>query len=143
MPDILSYFADLVRQKNLCSIDTLLIQASIFVNRYASQDAHDQALFCVESRDAPGAMKVPIRLPFTTQIAVHISEGDPPIPPTEDLPNVHQEASNFDGDCVLANSFFSLQDFGWWNKITYAIPEGDIGRVFKILKVRQSLFIYF
>ena len=93
--------------------------------------------------DAPEDMKVPIGLPFTTQTAVHISEGDPPIPPTEDLPNVHQEASNFDGDYVLANSILFLQDFGWWNEIAYAIPEGDIGRVFEILKVCQSLFIYF
>ena len=91
----------------------LLIQASILVNQYASQDAHDQALSCVESRDAPEAMKVPIGLPFTTQTVVHISEGDPPISLTEDLPNVHQEASNFDGDCVLANSILFLQDFGW------------------------------
>ncbi|KIJ89643.1 hypothetical protein K443DRAFT_154869, partial [Laccaria amethystina LaAM-08-1] len=43
--------------------------------------------------------------------------------------------NNFDGDRVLANSILFLQDFGWWTEIAYAVPEGDIGRVFEILKI--------
>jgi hypothetical protein len=26
-------------------------------------------------------------------------------------------------------------EFGWWIELNYAIPEGDVGRVFGILKV--------
>lgn len=63
------------------------------------------------------------------------AETDPPSLPTENVPKVHQEAEDFDGDRVLANSILFLQDFGWWIEISYAVPEGDIGRAFEILKV--------
>jgi len=71
----------------------------------------------------------------TTQVNED-SEVDPPSLPSESVPKVHQEAENFDGDRVLANSILFLQDFGWWIEISYAVPEGDIGRAFEILKVK-------
>lgn len=66
-----------------------------------------------------------------------------PLLPTEDVPKVHKEPDNFEGDRVLANSILFLQDFGWWTEIAYAVPEGDIGRVFEILKVRDHIIIFF
>lgn len=112
------------------------------MNRYASQDAYDQALSQTESSNAPPAMKVTVGPPFTAQTvtAADISEGDSPCLPTEDLPKVHQEDVHFDGDRVLANSILFLQDFGWWTEIAYAVPEGDIGRVFEIMKVSPSAY---
>ena len=41
----------------------------------------------------------------------------------------HVEADDFDGDCVLANSFLFLEDFGWWIKATYVVPKGNMGCV--------------
>ncbi|KAF8809191.1 hypothetical protein BYT27DRAFT_7284261 [Phlegmacium glaucopus] len=141
-PDLLSHFANLARQDELPSLEILLLQASILVNRYASQDAHEQALSHAESSDAPAPMKVMFGLPFimqntgsTPSTQLDISESDPPALLTEDLPKVHQEADNFDGDRVLANSILFLQDFGWWIEVAFAIPEGNIGRVFEILKL--------
>jgi len=49
---------------------------------------------------------------------------------------VHKEVDGFDSDHVLANSILFLEDFGWWIEAAHAIPEGDVGRVNEILKVR-------
>jgi len=98
--------------------------------------------------DAPAPMKIPFGSLSTTQnigstlsTEVDISESDPPAVPTEDVPKVHQEINDFDGDRVLANSILFLQDFGWWVEISYAVPEGDIGHVFEILKARNLIII--
>jgi hypothetical protein len=48
---------------------------------------------------------------------------------------VHKEPPGFDGDRVLSNAILFLMEFGWWIELNYAIPEGDVGRVFEILKV--------
>jgi hypothetical protein len=147
-PDLLSHFTNLARQDELPSLETLLLQAGILVNRYASQDAHEQALSHAESSEAPAPMKVMFGLSFmmqetgsesTPSAQTEIPESDPLALLTEDVPKVHQEADDFDGDRVLANSILFLQDFGWWIEIAYAIPEGDIGRVFEILKARNSI----
>jgi hypothetical protein len=45
------------------------------------------------------------------------------------------EKAGFDGDRVLANAILFLQDAGWWVEAAYAVPEGDIGRVWEIMKV--------
>ncbi|EDR04537.1 uncharacterized protein LACBIDRAFT_330448 [Laccaria bicolor S238N-H82] len=140
--DLLSHFANLEEKKELPSLETILIQADILVRRYASQDAYEQALSLLESKDAPDRMKVPFHAPISNirslDIAMDISQAAPPALPTEDVPKVHHEADKFDGDWVLANSILFLQDFGWWTEISYAVPEGDIGRVFEILKVQSG-----
>jgi hypothetical protein len=140
VPDLLSHFAHLASQNNLPSLETLLCCADTLVNRYASQDAYEQALSLADSNDAPTSMKVSVGPSTTMSTVVDIVEGDLPAPPIEDLPKVHQEINNFDGDRVLANSILFLQDFGWWTEIAYAVPEGDIGRVFEILKVNLCVF---
>ncbi|KAF8056279.1 hypothetical protein FPV67DRAFT_1678179 [Lyophyllum atratum] len=48
---------------------------------------------------------------------------------------VHVEKQGFDGDRVLANAILFLQDAGWWVEASYAVREGDIGRVFEIIKI--------
>jgi hypothetical protein len=65
-------------------------------------------------------------------------EPHPAVPPKarEDVPKVHQEKPGFTGDRVLRNSQIFMQDFGWWIEFTNAVPEGDIGRVWEISKVR-------
>ncbi|THU84698.1 hypothetical protein K435DRAFT_573488, partial [Dendrothele bispora CBS 962.96] len=42
---------------------------------------------------------------------------------------------NFTGDRVLANTILFKSEFVLWLEMAYAIPEGDIGRAFEILKV--------
>jgi hypothetical protein len=50
-------------------------------------------------------------------------------------PKVHQERPGFTGDRVLRNSEIFMLEFGWWIEMAYAVPEGDIGRVWEIMKV--------
>lgn len=138
--DLHSHFTHLAREDELPSLETILTQANVLVKRYASQDAYEQALSHAESKDAPDHMKVPFGSSITTtsssEMATDASQSDMLVAlPAEDVPKVHQEADKFDDDRVLANSILFLQDFGWWTEMSYAVPEGDIGRVFEILKV--------
>jgi len=124
----------------------LLIQVAILVDRYASQDAYEQALSKAESTDAPAAMKVKC-CPSWTSSSHGVSsmvmnmevpssqDTNAPSLPNESVPMAYQETDKFDGDWVLANSILFLQDFNWWMELAFAVPEGDIGRVFEILKV--------
>jgi hypothetical protein len=43
----------------------------------------------------------------------------------------------FTGDHVLQNAILFLRDSIWWTEFCYAVAEGDTGRVFEILKVRN------
>ncbi|KAJ7906434.1 hypothetical protein B0H13DRAFT_1880588 [Mycena leptocephala] len=65
------------------------------------------------------------------------AEDTPTIPPkpAEAGPKVHQEKPGFDGDRVLRNTQIFLQDFGWWIEFSHSVPEGDIGRVWEIMKI--------
>ncbi|KAJ6616002.1 hypothetical protein B0H10DRAFT_2219881 [Mycena sp. CBHHK59/15] len=49
--------------------------------------------------------------------------------------SVHVEDADFSGDQVLANEILFLQDMGWWVIAAHAVPEGEIGRVWEIMKV--------
>jgi hypothetical protein len=55
----------------------------------------------------------------------------------EDTPFVEDEG--FDGDRVLANEALFLMEAGQWVEAAYAIPEGDIGRMYEILLVSVSV----
>lgn len=48
---------------------------------------------------------------------------------------MHHEKDEFTGNRVLRNSQIFIQDFGCWIEFAHAIPEGDIGRVWEIMKV--------
>ncbi|KAG6818589.1 hypothetical protein H0H93_003702 [Arthromyces matolae] len=155
--DLAEYFRDLGEKDDLPHFEDLLEVAGTLVYRYSSQEAYMQALSKEESLGASNTMKIPEGKPWTA--SVQASE------PTSNLgPNVEEtevlesEANNlgddvlildktpstsgekkekFDGDQVLANEILFLQDAGWWIEASYAIPEGDIGRVYEIIKEHQ------
>lgn len=52
----------------------------------------------------------------------------------------HVEEPNFSGDRVLANEVLFLQDMGWWVIAAHAVPDGEMGRVWEIMKVFCSVF---
>ncbi|KAJ7628104.1 hypothetical protein B0H17DRAFT_1218340 [Mycena rosella] len=52
--------------------------------------------------------------------------------PTDNAPKVHQEHPGFTGDRVLRNSQIFMLEFGWWIEMAWAVPEGDIGRVWEM-----------
>jgi hypothetical protein len=114
-----------------------------------------------ESEDANTIMKIPIGTPWAQGRQAHIS-GPPegkdsesaainevdaemdklgePVTSSRDessegLNMPHKEKDGFDGDRVLANAILFVQDAGWWIEAAYAVPEGDIGRIWEIMKV--------
>jgi hypothetical protein len=48
------------------------------------------------------------------------------------------EDEGFNGDRVLANEALFLMEAYQWVKAAYAIPEGDIGRMYEVVLVRAS-----
>ncbi|KAJ6617040.1 hypothetical protein B0H10DRAFT_1948722 [Mycena sp. CBHHK59/15] len=47
----------------------------------------------------------------------------------------HVEAEDFSGDRGLANEVLFLQDMGWWIIADHAVPDGEVGRLWEIMKV--------
>ncbi|KAF7372416.1 hypothetical protein MVEN_00102800 [Mycena venus] len=78
--------------------------------------------------------------PTENRRAVEEPSTEIPTTPEEDGPKIHKEPPGFDGDRVLSNAILFLMEFGWWIELNYAIPEGDVGRVFEILKYMLDLY---
>jgi hypothetical protein len=74
--------------------------------------------------DAPPPQSPPPRLPGQNAV--------------RDEPQIHTEDPEFDGDRVLSNSILFIMEFSWWIELNCAVPEGDIGRVLEIFKVRTT-----
>ncbi|KAJ6463158.1 hypothetical protein C8R47DRAFT_1225275 [Mycena vitilis] len=94
---------------------------------------------------APPQPEIDAEMPGLADIQDDVSEPDADLPPAvpditkardaDDGPKVHTEEAEFDCDRVLSNSILFIMEFGWWIELNYTIPEGDVGRVFEILKV--------
>ncbi|KAJ6545695.1 hypothetical protein B0H19DRAFT_1308385 [Mycena capillaripes] len=128
--DLLSHFEELAANDSLPSLDELLKSARIIRERYASQTAYEQSLDKSEQDEAHTRIKVPVGSPWMSTQLPAADDGD-----KEDGPKVHKEPPGFDGDRVLSNAILFLMEFGWWTELDYAISEGDVGRVMKILKI--------
>ncbi|KAJ7835863.1 hypothetical protein B0H13DRAFT_1523060, partial [Mycena leptocephala] len=154
--DLDAYFRNLAESNDLPDLSTLLGYAMVLVDRYATQSAIRASLSESESTAADRSNKVPVGsewvAPTTTIPPTHdaqdpdlpdlvdIVEGEtqkPPVPAKtpEDAPKVHEEKEGFTGDRVLRNSQIFMQDFGWWIEFAHAVPKGDIGRVWEIMKI--------
>ncbi|KAJ7812437.1 hypothetical protein B0H14DRAFT_2208379, partial [Mycena olivaceomarginata] len=124
--DIIAHFATCA---SLPDLDTLWENAQILVRRYASQEAFHQALSRDLSDSASEGMKTPRGTPWTAPIDINPDE------PMPDSPSVHTEAADFSGDRTLANECLFLQDMGWWVIASHAAPDGEIGRLWEIMKI--------
>ncbi|KAJ6530368.1 hypothetical protein DFH09DRAFT_1044864 [Mycena vulgaris] len=134
--DLLTHFNELAENDCLPTHDDLLEQASIIRERYACQTAYEQSLDKAEQDDASSRTKFPEGsiLPWTLPPRPSRPSSLPPRP-SRPSPKIHKEPPGFDGDRVLSNAILFLMEFGWWIELNYAIPEGDVGRVFEILKI--------
>ncbi|KAJ7743227.1 hypothetical protein DFH07DRAFT_869910 [Mycena maculata] len=155
--DLLAYFRDLASKKKLPGFSELLGIACELVDRYASQSAIQITLSASESLDSSRENRVPEGsewvAPLHANPPVNVREEEdilglvdieepntprnPPIPlkASQNSPKVHEEKPGFTGDRVLRNSEIFMQDFGWWIEFAFAVPEGDIGRVWEIMKI--------
>ncbi|KAJ7155664.1 hypothetical protein C8R46DRAFT_910243 [Mycena filopes] len=134
--DLLEHFDELAASDALPTLEDLLEHATTLRARYASHAAYERSLDKSEHDDTPSSWKTPDGSPWTAPCA-----PETPIPDTDksaadgEGPKTHTELPGFDGDRVLGNSILFLMEFGWWVEMNYAIPEGDVGRLFEILKI--------
>ncbi|KAF7971918.1 hypothetical protein HWV62_19431 [Athelia sp. TMB] len=153
--DIAIYFAKLSFVE-LPTFETLLMIAKTLVKRYTSQRGHERALSKSESTDNNRDMEIKPGTPWVSltladqsdvgglervvlQDEDGISEaGSGANEGKEDT--IHIERPGFDGDRVLANEELFLEDHGWWIEAAYAVPDGDVGRVYEILKIWIFVF---
>ncbi|KAJ6501094.1 hypothetical protein C8R47DRAFT_1108867 [Mycena vitilis] len=152
--DLQLYFRDLAAKEELPDLSVLLGYAMILVDRYATQSAIQTSLSESDSTDPARDNKVPKGSRWTglssapdSSTAQDEDADMPGLADIEDLlpcaaskvpddsPKSHQEKDDFTGDRVLRNSQIFLQDFGWWIEFSKAVPEGDIGRVWEIMKI--------
>ncbi|KAJ7138817.1 hypothetical protein C8R46DRAFT_1320848 [Mycena filopes] len=149
--DLQDYYRDLARKNEVPTVINLLCEAMALVDRYTTQAAIQASLSSTEATDPERLfLRVPVGTPWVAPTTaddvdipelVDIVEPDTPpaptLPPqsTEDAPKVHKEKDGFTGDRVLRNSQIFLQDFGWFIEFAHAVPEGDIGRVWEIMKI--------
>ncbi|KAJ7183909.1 hypothetical protein C8R46DRAFT_1159212 [Mycena filopes] len=146
--DLEEHVQNLAKTNQLPTLKTLLQYAEILVDRYTSQAAAAHAMTAEESPSTDHVNPVPIGSPWAgarssaapsipaQATPPPIDEEDMPAPDTADqVPNYHQELPGFTGDRVLCNSELFMMDFGWFIELITAVPEGDIGRVWEIMKI--------
>ncbi|KAJ7105862.1 hypothetical protein C8R44DRAFT_715216 [Mycena epipterygia] len=130
--DIIEHFAKPMR--NPPDIHGLLKAARILVRRYASQQAYTQALNQDFADSANVDMKIPLGTPWVSP-EKYFPNRRMVVKRRKKRPSVHVEADDFMGDRVMANEVLFLQDMGWWVLASDAVPDGEIGRVWEIMKI--------
>ncbi|KAJ7751643.1 hypothetical protein B0H16DRAFT_1766472 [Mycena metata] len=155
--DLHEYFQDLAQNDKLPTLIDLIQDAIPLYDRYATQGAIRASLSAAEATHPDRFNKVPVGSPWTAPSnasdrtspdlddldlpgLADIIEPDTPTNPSppkksDNAPTAHTETEGFTGDRVLRNSQIFLQDFGWWIEFGHAVPEGDIGRVWEIMKI--------
>ncbi|KAJ7447560.1 hypothetical protein B0H11DRAFT_1878681 [Mycena galericulata] len=132
--DIISYFQ--IRTLTVPDFDALWENARTLVRRYASQEAYHQALSGDFAESADEKMKIPRGSSWTAPIdRDEANETGGKKKRKKKKKKAHTEAPDFSGDRSLANEILFLQDMGWWIIAAHAVPDGEIGRVWEIMKV--------
>ncbi|KAJ6505452.1 hypothetical protein C8R45DRAFT_1181872 [Mycena sanguinolenta] len=130
--DLTEYFADLEKEDRLPDLDAILEDAVMLVDRYASQAATQNCLRASEITHPENCNPVPAGSPWVARgSSTSVADKDN----SDVTTTVHQESEGFTGDRVLRNSEIFMIDFGWWVEMAWAVPEGDIGRVWEIFKI--------
>lgn len=119
-----SHFEQLASQKKLPTLEQLISHANSIVRRYASDRAYQTALCSARFSRCPEVYKFAAGLGFAP------AHASPDLEST-----THVEDATFTGDRVLANTILFRRDFLLWMELSDAISEGDIGRVYEVLKV--------
>ncbi|KAE9393583.1 hypothetical protein BT96DRAFT_999358 [Gymnopus androsaceus JB14] len=155
---VVPHFEDLARDSRLPTFEWFLEKAECIVNQYMTPDAYKQALSKELNNSTSNALKFPIGKPFSFSTSRTVTsdsaatenaldeggdandgdvEEDEPVEEstTEKKPTAHTEKAGFTGDWVLANLILFKMEYSFWIKAAYAIPEGDIGWVWEILKI--------
>lgn len=161
------YFDALAATSQLPTFEWFREKGEQIVDRYLTPEAYEQALSKSFNDSAPDNLKFPVGEPYSSSTLSHSQPSATDDPTTENCdadvedadaeedepatqpksakekkPTSHIEEKGFTGDRVLANSILFKMEYSWWIEAAYAIPDGDIGRVWEIMKVytEYSLF---
>ncbi|THU92487.1 hypothetical protein K435DRAFT_862398 [Dendrothele bispora CBS 962.96] len=139
--EIREHMKKLKSEKKLPSLDALFLIGEVIYDKYFTQQSYERAINQQRHHSSPDNLKFlngspwtqrPIKSSPTTD---NVASNDNHNIPELDAPTAYAEGDNFTGDRVLANSILFKSEFVLWLEMAYAIPEGDIGRAFEILKV--------
>ncbi|KAF8958799.1 hypothetical protein BDZ97DRAFT_1940816 [Flammula alnicola] len=121
--DLLSYFKDRSLRKNLPTLEDLQVHARKLYRSYTSLRGQDKAIY--GGRLMNGADSI---VPQGTKSA-------------RDIPGLPTPANlKFMGDQVLGQSISFMRDAMFAREMTLAIADGDVGRVWEIIKVMLFTF---
>ncbi|KAJ7829381.1 hypothetical protein B0H14DRAFT_3088117 [Mycena olivaceomarginata] len=138
--DLLPYFLNLSKMNKVPTLDHSLSASEATSNKYNNQVpqgtpwtglARSSAVLepppDAELDDLPDLVEIqePTAVPEEPGVAKEAEEG----------PKHHEEHAGFTGDRVLRNSQIFMMDMGWWIEMAHAVPEGDISRIWEILKI--------
>ncbi|KAJ7846812.1 hypothetical protein B0H13DRAFT_2285702 [Mycena leptocephala] len=144
--DILTYFETSATP----DLDTLWENARKLVRRYASQEAYHQALSRDFSDSASEEMKIPRGTPWTAptdpntqhelteENAIDLDEPvDGEEAPEENLSDSEEtgrkKKNQIRSPCIQKPQI--SRDMGWWVIAAHAVPDGEIGRLWEIMKI--------
>ncbi|THU96622.1 hypothetical protein K435DRAFT_664083 [Dendrothele bispora CBS 962.96] len=132
---IIQYFECLAKNDELPTLDSLIDTAKILVDRYASPHAYQYVLSQELYGKLPEDLRAPTRAEWILPSSMNSTGSN-----SESVPTSHIEDDEFDGDRVLANSILFMYEYGLWIEAAYAIPEGDIGRFWEVMKIWIFVF---
>jgi hypothetical protein len=142
---LFKYFEDLAVSGNLPEIEVLEVSARKLHRAYSSSRGIYRALYNTDGTNE-WAQTVPLGIPWTPPTVIESSlelstdsqkkskgkqlgkEKDPEI-------GRHPQ-----GDRVLANSVAFMRDAMMSREMSYAIAEGDVGRVYEVMKVCDTVY---
>ncbi|KAF9011472.1 hypothetical protein BDZ89DRAFT_964051 [Hymenopellis radicata] len=134
--DLLPYFENLSTTDSLPSLDDLEAQADTIVKRWATSTAFRTAGSKATYERAPSTFQAPQGPAWESISPPSTLETSEPVFAAETVP----EAADFDGDRTLSNSILFVRDFLLWMELAYATADGDIGRVWEVLKIWIFMF---
>jgi len=138
--DLLIYFEKLNSTNSLPDIEDLELTAKKLHRGYSSTRAHYQALQDSTlsegsdwSKTVPlGSLWVPFARDSTSEVITTVPTNQPA-----------QNTPPFMGDRVLANSIAFIRDALVSREMAFAIAEGDVGRVYEMIKVCCNMKTHF
>ncbi|THU99509.1 hypothetical protein K435DRAFT_939012 [Dendrothele bispora CBS 962.96] len=129
--EMLTYFEERAKKNELQDFNSLLATATRITARWVSLESISQALCCDGLDSLPDDIKFPIGDPYPNSPNQSGQPYDP---------DIFMEVEGFEGDRVLANSIIFKWEYSLWIELAYAVPEGDIGRVWEIMKIWIFIF---
>lgn len=145
--NLIKHFETLSLRKQLPSFEELETVAEELSQHHATTQAYSRACFPSETQTSPVPEGSPwtgtsstdvVMSEITTSESANAGTAED-VSTTNELPLPPE--SN-DGDLTLANSTLFICNAIWWREVCVAVAEGDPGRVWEIMKVRQLPILF-